>query len=115
MKAVTCDVILMGASTKLDGSLALRLTTPELRPDEKLTFLELQGKNLKMLLQPVEGDAVELKEVKGELNEKTPAQRLRATLFVLWKQQNEAIDFEVFYRSKMEGIIEHIKAKLNPE
>ena len=59
-------------------------------------------------------EIAELKEVKTELDEKTPGQRMKAVLFLLWKQQNEAIDFDVFYKQKMNGLIEHLKLKLNP-
>ncbi len=44
---------------------------------------------------------------------KTPAQRQRAVLFLLWQQNNERYDvFEDFYRAKMEKIITHLKSKL---
>jgi len=81
MKALTCDVILTGVSTRADGSLGLRFTTPELQPDEKLAFLEATDQQLKMLLQP-EGLADGIKEVKGEFDRKTSSQRLRSVLFV---------------------------------
>lgn len=114
-KAITCEVILTGASTRADKSLGLRLATPELLPDEKSAIFELQGLNLKMLLQPMNTETYELKEVKGQLEEKTPSQRLRAVLFCLWRQEKEAIDFETFYRQKINGIIEHLKLKLEPQ
>ena len=43
---------------------------------------------------------------------KTPSQRLRATLFVLWTQRGKQGDFESYYRTYMERIIETIKDKL---
>lgn len=107
-------MILTSASTRSDGSLGLRFATPELEPADKTAIFELQGVNLKMLLQPENGEVLELKEVKSEFDEKTPSQRLRSVLFILWKQEAEAIDFEVYYRQKMSGIIEHLKIKLNP-
>lgn len=115
MRALTCPVIITSASTRADGSLGLRLATPELKPDEKTAFFELQGVNLKMLLQPTDNEPAELKDVKGEFEHKTPSQRLRATLFVWWKQQQEPGEFEEFYRRNMEKLIEYVKGKLNPE
>lgn len=112
MKALTCPVIITSASTRADGSLGLRLATPELLPDEKTAFFELQGRNLKMLLQPGEEQPEELRDVKGEFDHKTPSQRLRATLFVWWKQQHEPGDFEDFYRRNMEKLIDYVKTKL---
>lgn len=116
MKAVTCEVIIGSVATRADGSIGLRLSTPELKPEEKTVFFELQGHQLKMLLQPEGMGEVELKEVKGEFDHKTPGQRLRAVLFVLWKQgTDEQGDFEEFYRRRMEQIIDHIKSKLQPQ
>jgi hypothetical protein len=113
MKALTCQVIITSASTRADGSLGLRLATPELTAPEKVALIELQGQNLKMLLQPAEGEPVELVEVKGEFGERTPGQRLRAVLYLLWRQSGETgIDFEVFYRREMEKLIDGQKAKL---
>ncbi len=113
-KAITCDVILTSASTRTDGSLGLRLATPELDASEKTTFFELLNQNLKMLLQPKDGEPAELKDVKREFECKTPAQRLRAVIFVAWKQAKEPGEFEDFYRQKMEFFIEDVKQNLQP-
>lgn len=43
---------------------------------------------------------------------KTPAQRLRNTIFVLWRQLGEHGDFDNFYKQMMETLINEIKAKL---
>lgn len=115
MKAVTCPVILTGASTKNDSSLALRFATPELSPEEKTAFFELLNLNLKMLLQPADGVPSELKEVKGEFDRKTPGQRLRASIFVLWKQQAEPGEFDAFYLRRMEELIQQIQQQLEPK
>ena len=67
----TCPVILMGSSTRNDGSLTLRFSTPELEAGEKTAFMELLNLNLKMLLQPADGEPVELKEVKNQIDKKS--------------------------------------------
>ena len=47
---------------------------------------------------------------------KSKAQRLRAVLFVYWKQNNQGYeDFELFYSFHMEKIISHFKDKLLPD
>ena len=115
MKAISCEVILSGASTRADGSLGLRFSTPELRPEEMTAFFQVKGHNMTMLLQPLDGPD-ELVAVKGELDVKTPSQRLRSVLFIWWKQTAEPKpSFEEFYHKKMEAMIEHIKTKLEPE
>jgi len=115
MKAVTCPVILGRCSTRSDGSLSLNFSTPELTPDEKVALMELQNKNLKMLLQPTESEPVELKEVKGQFDRKTCSARMRGLLFVYWKQSDGTGEFEDFYRRWYESAMESIKDKLEPQ
>lgn len=115
MKAVTCPIIITACSTRADGSIGLRLSTPELKPEEKTVFFELQGQQLKMLLQPDANGPLEMKEVKNAFEHKTPGQRLRAVLFILWKQSGAQGDFEDFYRRQMEKLIDYVKTKLEPE
>ena len=58
---------------------------------------------------------VNLPEIKPEFkNEKSPAQRLKAILFVYWNQNGSKGDFEDFYKDYIEKIIENIREKLNP-
>lgn len=115
MKAITSPVIIEGVSTRKDGSLGLRLTTPELDSEAKLAFLELQNKNCKILIQPDTG-MEGLKEVKGEFDKKSHSQRLRAVFFVYWKHLREinqcGLSFEQLYAQEMEKLIENVKAKL---
>ena len=120
MKALVCNVILTSASTRADGSLGLRFSTPELKPEEKTAIFELQGIELKMLLQPVSAEPAGLVEVKNELDSKTPSQRLRGVLFVHWKQQTDAgkmggKTFDAFYLETMNRLIEDWKSSLEPE
>lgn len=115
MKAVTCPVILSSAATRSDGSLSLKFSTPELEASEKTAFFELLNLNLKLLLQPADGVPVELKEVKGQFDRKTPSARLRAVLFVFWKQADGTGDFEDFYRKRIDDMIEMFKKKLEPK
>lgn len=113
MKAISIDLILTSASTRQDRSLGLRFSTPELGPDEKTAIFELQGQLLKAIFQPADGTAPDaLVQVKATLDQKSPSQRLRAVFYLLWKQNDEAIDFEVFYREEMNKLIEWVKRKL---
>lgn len=120
MKALLCNVILTSASTRVDRSLGLRFSTPELRAEEKTAIFELQGIELKMLLQPLEGPPEELVTVRGDLETKTPGQRLRACIFVWWKQLEsagklEGKSFDLFYAETMNRMIEDVKRNLEPE
>lgn len=114
MKAIKVNVIITGIRSKVDRSLGLTLSTPELTTDERAEFMNLQGINCEAIFNPLE-EKVNLIEVKGETETKTQSQRLRAVIFLLWKQDGEKGTFEDFYRSKMETIIEHFKSKLEAD
>lgn len=99
----------------MDGSLSLKLSTPELKPEEKTVFFEVLNQPMKMLLQP-DGEApAELKEVKGEFDKKSPSVRLRSVLYVLHKQQESAMPFDEWYIKRMNKIIDEHKAMLEPQ
>lgn len=112
-KAILTPAILTSASSRVDGSLSLRFSTPELDAASKTAFFEVLQQNLKLLIQPEEATPEALHEVKNEFDQKTPGQRLRAVLFLCWKQAGEVMDFEVFYRREMEKLIDGQKAKLS--
>jgi len=57
-----------------------------------------------------------LENLKSDFNDngKTPAQRLRAVLFVGWEQKPEGYKtFVDYYNAKMEMLINHYKTKLD--
>lgn len=99
------------ASTKADGSLSIRFCTSELATDEKVALMELQNQVIKVLLQPKDAEPVGLKEFKNKFEDKTPSQRLRAVLFVLWKETDGTGEFDDFYRRRINSIIDKIKEK----
>lgn len=112
MKKIQVNTIITGIRAKVDGSLGITLSTPELTADEKVAFMQLQNINCKTLIEPLEEKA-DLIEVKGETETRTSSQRLRAVIYVLWEQGGKTGEFEMFYKQKMEQIIDWIKAKLN--
>lgn len=115
MKALTCPVQVSGVAARVDGSLSIRLATPELSADEKAAFMGLMNQPAKMLLQLDEAGLGDVKEVKGQFDVKTPSQRLRSVMFAFWRQADGTGDFEDFYRKRMEDIINGVKAKLEPK
>lgn len=116
---IACQVIINSVRTRQDNSLGLSIETPELTNEAMLVFLRLRGMNLNMILTPL-ADTQEVVplEVKTEVSQRTPSQRIRACLFVLFKSRIDsgklASDtlFEVFYAQKCEQIINWIKLKL---
>lgn len=115
MKAITCPAILTGASTRADGSLSLRFSTPELSSEDKAVFFDALNKNMTMLLEPNSEAEPGRKEIKGETGTKTPSQRLRAIIFVQWKQNKPGMTFDEFYARKMAQICEEEKELLEKD
>ena len=88
---------------------------------------ELSGDEVKILADSFQGegwlvfrpnDTIALDEVpdgNAESGVKTPSQRLRAVIMVLYRQQGSKGDPEAFYRTTMEKLIEYMKSKLEEE
>jgi len=115
-KAIQTDAIFSSFGSRVDGSLSFRGQTPELSSEEKVALMDLGGRNVVLLIQPkdVVPDGV-LNVNKKILDFKTPSQRLRAILFVEWKQQKPDCTFEQHYVTAIDRIIERVKEHLNPE
>ena len=115
MKAIVTPAIFTSFSSRADKSLGFRGVTPELSSTEKVALIDLQGVNLRLLIEPVDFATDGKTEIKGVLSSKSPSERLRACLFVLWKQLNEADrpnHFDIFYMEQMERFINDVKSHL---
>ena len=96
-----------------DGGLSLGFSTQELSAEEKVTASEYFQTFGYLLFKANEFKETEVPASDATDESKSPAQRLRATLFVLWKQRGGKGDFESFYRSNMELAIERVKKLLD--
>ena len=114
--------------TLADNSLRVSLGTPELTA-------EIVGNMYSMLKQPgyvvistkpisqQQIDAVDEATVDREFDTKTPSQRLRSVLYILWEQTQPKeigpdgstvyVDFDLFYKRKMNELIRFVKDKLS--
>lgn len=55
----------------------------------------------------------EMVSIDREAGQKTPSERLRAVLFLMWQaKKDEWPEFDGFYRSRMEKIIEQLKERI---
>ena len=115
MKAIVTQAILTSFSSRADKSLGFRGVTPELSSGEKTAFMDFQGLNVRLLIEPIDYPSDGKSEVKNQIDNKTPSERLRAVLFVAWKQGGENGAFPDFYRQKMEHFIDDVKSNLAPE
>lgn len=116
--AIRLEAQLTGFSSRADGSLGFRGCTQELSVEEKITIMQLQGLLVEALFIPKEEKDPELVEAKGGMELKTPSQRLRSCLFLLFKQEQKKglkETFDTFYPRYMEKLIEYCKAKLEPD
>lgn len=108
-------------ASRVDGSVTITLDTPELAPAKFGEIFALRKKEAFCYLKPdnavTEAEAKAIDGLQPEVSGgKTQSQRLRAALYVAWKQNPEGYtDSELYYRYKMEKFIEHVKSKLeNP-
>lgn len=102
--------------SRKDNTWKLSIGTQEMAPEDEAILVAMKGKEGHFVFSAqdtiTEQDIpTEHLEFKGE---KTPSQRLRAILYRIWEQapKDAKIDFELFYRSRMERIIEQLKEKL---
>ena len=106
-------------ASRVDGSVTITLDTPEISPTKAGEIFALRKKQAFCYLKPSPVSDSEKKAIDGlepELPQgKSPSQRLRSSLYVAWKQNPEGYtDANLYYISKMEKFIEHVKSKLEP-
>lgn len=112
MKAIRFNGEISSITAKKDRSVGLRLNTPELTATEKADLMELQGINIDVFFKPLDTAPDDILTIDKDLNAKSSSRRLRAVLFILWKQLGEDGDFNGYYQMVMEKIINHFKEKL---
>ena len=113
MDKVLIQALLDGVSHRKDGSLGIRFLTQEMSAQDKLKLIELLNSFGWVCFSPSEAEAVDIPETQPDDTRKSESQRLRAVLFLLYKQGEQLDTFAFYYREKMEKFIEHIKGKLN--
>jgi len=112
VKSISTPAIVTSIRAKVDHSLSFSVSTPELDNTEKVAFMELQGMNTTMTIVPLDELNVPEIKVKGDIEQKTPSQRLRSCLFVLYEQGSKNKDWDIFYSEQMEKFINLVKDKL---
>lgn len=113
MKAIRTEAQLTSFRSRSDGSVGFSGVTPEMSSAEKVALFDLQNVHVEMLVYPKDAKDADVIEVRKEMEGKTPCQRLRGVLFVLWKKEGEKEAFEAFYSIHMEKLIELCKRKID--
>lgn len=114
-KTFQIPAILEGVTALKDGGMSVRFHTNEITNKEKVTLMDYFQKFGWLLFSEQEHDEqMTLEEARRDTGGKSPAQRLRAALFVLYKQSNKPdLTFEEFYLRYMEKFIDRIKENLD--
>lgn len=103
--------------TRADRGYKLTLLTPELPPDTGYQLLKLHQSLVYTAIKPERMEPEELEVLEAAKTDfqdkgKTPSQRLRAVLFLVYNIYKPGESFNEFYARKMEEIINHYKSKL---
>lgn len=105
-------------NTRRDKTVSIKIGTQELSPEKAGELFSMQNKLGFVAISPQqfseqETEIIDNLDVSVEKTDKTPAQRLRNTLYRVWETNKEGYaDFNLYYLAKMEGIINHYKTKI---
>jgi hypothetical protein len=107
---------IMGVNALKDKSVKIVLETQELDPEKAGELFAANGKLIfaYLSLQDIPAEEKEIIDsLEPELPGKTPSQRLRNIIFLLWKQDPKGYkDKNLHYLHMMDQICEFYKAKL---
>jgi hypothetical protein len=112
-KKIQLDIIITSLRARVDGSLGLSLSTPELTAEEKVELMKLQNMVCEALISPKEAFNAPTVTVDREIDKKSQSDRIRAILFLLWKQDGEKGEFRDYYYKQTEKLIEWLKTKID--
>ena len=107
--------ILSRISYLKDGGISIGFSTNELSDEDKLIVSKFHNQFGWLLFRANEIKDADIPTKDVSDSSKTPSQRLRAVLHVLWdqKHRNKYVDFNSFYVSQTERIIDKVKEKLD--
>lgn len=97
------NAVIEKVQTMADKSIQIRIGMPELPPEQMAD-----------LFRSLNSQAVTVKAKIDNDGGKSPSQRMRAVLYRYWEQrhQGDYPEFEVFYRAKMDNLINQFKDML---
>lgn len=104
---------IVGVRALNDGGLSLNIHTKELETAEKAIAMDYQNKSGWLLFSENQISEKDIPAQDSSYEGKTPSQRLRAVLYILYTQKPQSITFEEYYRRNMETFIQVVKTKLD--
>jgi hypothetical protein len=105
-------------STRADCSIKIVVATQEVTPEKAGHLFQLRNKLGYVAIKEAQfsdNEIDSLTEIDKDLQDfgKTPSQRMRNVLFILYNQSNEGFtDFNSFYQAKMNKFIDSLKSKI---
>jgi hypothetical protein len=115
VKTFQIPATLEGIAALKDGGMSVRFHTQEVNADEKVLLMQYFQKFGWLLFSEQEQneDTLILEDIRKDVGGKTPSQRLRSVLYILYQQSGRLdLTFEQFYVDKMNQMIEQLKGKL---
>lgn len=110
----TVPAVLDGFRPLKDGGASMTFHTQELSKQHKVEIMEYYDTFGHLLFSKNEINMSDVPKGNALSDQgKSPAQRLRNSLFVLWKQQDKGGDFDAWYKQQMELIINQVKERLD--
>jgi hypothetical protein len=111
---VLLPAILSGVASRKDGSYSVKFDTRELGADAAMLFSQMNSEGW-LLFAPNELSEKDVPAEKADsmTGQKTQAQRVRGTAYVLWEKKGKPGDFDTFYRSTTEWFIDLMKEKID--
>lgn len=114
MKTIKTNAIITSMASRKDRSVRLSVETPELTDNEFAVFRSYQGINTIMTIEPLDYPADEMMEVVNDLDNKTPSQRMRSVLYVIYKSKPRNEPFPYYYQAVMDKLIDKLKEEIEP-
>ena len=116
MDGLLIPVIVESIKSLKDGSVSVNIHTQELSPGKAAELFALRNMVCYSYFSSRQIENSEksiINSMEPELKGKTPGQRLRAVMYLKYKQDAEGYkDSDSYYIGKMEAIIEHYKGDL---
>jgi len=110
---IQVPAVFSGFSSRSDGGASLRFATQELNEVDFSALKKMHNSFGYVLFRPNEWKESEIPKEDATDETKSPSQRLRAVLFIAWKQRGSRGMFEDYYRRNMEKIIDRVKGALD--
>jgi len=118
-KGILIAAYVEGIRSRKDKTVALTIGTNELTPEKAGDLFSLNGKLITAYLSVNDigmEDMEIVDSIEPDLPGKTPSQRLRNVLYVMWEQNSEGYtDHNLHYLYYMDKMINHYKSKLKPK